>query len=458
MRRGRLPARLFRTCAALVALGGCSALPTRELMVSHEVARSATHREVPPPSTSGFAPANATAAQRADTLDRIWKVIEDAYFDPTFATIDLPALEARSRAELVDVRSDADFYAVLQRDVGELHDSHTQILTPEQGEYEHTQRTRLMGLGYRIVEGRVVIDSVIPGFPADQAGVKPGMLMEAVDDLPLDATFLDGAATIAKTATIPADPQTSREIAQLGAVSDLLSTTDDGLAEHRLTLRRADDSLWQVTLHPADGDLPTDEHLVQRPSGVAVLRLSRFDPSVVPALERDIDAATTSSRALIIDLRANPGGELDTAQRVLERFIDRREVIGSIVWRVWHFRVPFDIVGDPGPRPYLKPVAVLIDGSTASAAELTAHALVVVRAALVVGEPSCGCVVGLADEYLLPDGGVLRVAEADFRSAAGQRMEDKPLVPDIAITPTLAERRANVDAALEAAERALVGR
>ena len=102
------------------------------------------------------------------------------------------------------------------------------------------------------------------------------------------------------------------------------------------------------------------------------------------------------------------------------------------------------------------PIAILIDRSTGSAAELTAHALVELRDALPVGERTCGCVVGIQREFMLPDGGALRVAEASFRSPHDRRMESDPLLPAVTVEPTLAALRAGDDVVLQAAERALL--
>jgi carboxyl-terminal processing protease len=452
--RGRLAA-LF--LAASTALAGCAALPTRDLSSSHEVALAFDHREVAPPSTTGFAPANATPERRRDTLDRIWRVIDDEYFDPTFATVDLPALKARSREDLAKVASDADFYRVLQTAIGGLPDSHTGVLTPREAELERTQQTTLIGIGYRVVEGHLVIVEVLPGFPAHESGVRVGMLMESVDGQSLDAAFL---AKAAKDAVLDpsVDPAISREAAQLRAVSALLAPGEGTPRAHHVALRRADDSVWQTTLRARDGDVPTEEGLTLRPSGVAVLRLSRFDPSVVPALVRDVQKAGTESRALIVDLRNNLGGDVGVFSDLIDQFLDGPVVVGSETLRFWHFPVTFDVHAEPAAHPYLKPVAVLIDGATASAAEMTAHALVELREAIPVGESTCGCVVGLAREFVLPDGGVLRVAEVGFRSPHGRRMERDPLEPAITVAPTLAQLRAGADVAVDEAERALLGK
>jgi C-terminal processing protease CtpA/Prc len=112
----------------------------------------------------------------------------------------------------------------------------------------------------------------------------------------------------------------------------------------------------------------------------------------------------------------------------------------------------------PVDKPYLKPVAVLTDRRSGSAAELTAVTLLEQRDALIVGESTCGCVVGVTWEYILPGGGGVRISETGFRSAGGRKMEGEPLAPAIYMPPGIAELRAGRDRALEAAERALLGR
>jgi C-terminal processing protease CtpA/Prc len=96
----------------------------------------------------------------------------------------------------------------------------------------------------------------------------------------------------------------------------------------------------------------------------------------------------------------------------------RRDGSGSAAQKVSDLRVGPSTYRRP---PLLMPVAVLIDSRTGSAAELLAVTLAEQRNALLVGEPSCGCVVGVRVEYVLPDGGGLRVAETGFVSARGAR-------------------------------------
>lgn len=457
VRRTRLASRMARAALALAGLlAACAPLPTRNVMVSHAEAMKIARLFEGPPSATGFAPQNATAERRRDTVDRIWRTIADYYYDASFTGIDVAALKSRTETELPAVHSDADFYRVLKRNVDAMHDSHTGVLTPAEAAEERTDAVTRIGIGYDVVDGRLVIDQVLPGFPADEAGVRLGMLIEAIDGVAIDAAFLGRVAAAADDDSADSVEAGRIRLRQLRAVEALLVAKDGVLRPHRLTFRRTDDSTFSATVIARAGDVPTVERFAVLPSGVGVLRLSRFDPSILEALQRDLDAAQAGSRALVIDLRDNPGGDVAVFEWLLDRFIDRPVVLGTLAMRRWHRPVVETIEGEPTAHPYLRPVAVLVDGSTGSAAEWTAHALVELRGAIAVGEPTCGCVVGIRREFVLPDGGVLRVAEAGIRSPLGRRMENDPLVPSMVVRPTLAELRHDDDVALHVAERRLL--
>ena len=442
--RGRVA---LLVAASIVA--ACAPLPTRDLRASRgEVADVVQH---PSPSPS-----------RADTVDRVWRTIADVYYDPTFNGIDAGTLKTKTLAESQGVTSDADFYRVLKRNVRALHDSHTLILTPREAEDSRVRRATQIGLVFAISEGRAVVASVVTDFPAERAGVLPGMIIEAVDGQPIDEAFFVRART---TPTDPSgsepfglDPADAERSLRLRAVRALLVSSDGSTPRHRMTLRRADDTLMDADVEAVAGDVPTRESLETRPSGINVLRLSRFDSAMRGQMAYDIERSRLDSKGLIIDLRANPGGEQRLFEWLVGRFMARRVPILDTITRAGSRRVVDTIESNPAPHPYLQPIAVLTDRGTASASELTAHTLVEERGAIAVGEATCGCVVAIRHDYVLPDGGALRVAQVGFRSAHGRRMEADPLLPAIAVVPTLAQRRARRDVVLEAAERALLAR
>jgi len=101
-------------------------------------------------------------------------------------------------------------------------------------------------------------------------------------------------------------------------------------------------------------------------------------------------------------------------------------------------------------------VAVLVDGNSRSAAELTPAALQEARRAVVVGEQTAGAVL-ISQETRLPDGGRLTLSRADFVTSGGVRLEKRGVTPDMQATVTRENRREGRDPALDAAVAVLSG-
>jgi C-terminal processing protease CtpA/Prc len=100
------------------------------------------------------------------------------------------------------------------------------------------------------------------------------------------------------------------------------------------------------------------------------------------------------------------------------------------------------------PDAFAGPVVVLTGARTASASEVFTAALRERGRARVVGEATCGCVLGIRRRHTLPDGGLLDVSEMDYRTAGGRRLEGAGLEPDERVAPTRRDLQSGRDAAL----------
>ena len=155
--------------------------------------------------------------------------------------------------------------------------------------------------------------------------------------------------------------------------------------EHRLELRRADAPLslsarWERTPPALASALLAGE--------VAHLTLRRFSLGLAARLEGELTRLLSAgARALILDLRGNPGGALSSACEVASRFLPA----GALVARTSGARGPDELLRSQGsPRWADLPLVVLIDAETASAGEVLAAALQDQGRALIVGQPSFG--------------------------------------------------------------------
>jgi carboxyl-terminal processing protease len=106
----------------------------------------------------------------------------------------------------------------------------------------------------------------------------------------------------------------------------------------------------------------------------------------------------------------------------------------------------------PAGGAYAGPVVVLIDSASASGSELMAGALRAMGRARLIGQTSCGCLLGVLGPLPLPGGGRLSFSEVDFELEGLPRIEGAGLQPDESVPATLADLQRGHDAALTAAE------
>jgi carboxyl-terminal processing protease len=168
--------------------------------------------------------------------------------------------------------------------------------------------------------------------------------------------------------------------------------------------------------------------------GFAVARVAAISEGAASELSaRLAQLARTGGaplRGLALDLRNNPGGDLEAAVALADLFLESGEIVST------HGRAPgasqrYDAT--PGGDIALR-IVVLVNGGTASAAEVVAGALQDRRRALLLGEPSYGKG-SVQSVFDLPDGSGLRLTTALYATPSGRRVEGAGLAPDIPVAP-----------------------
>jgi len=455
---------------AALLLAACAQFPTRPAVGPiADIPAS-----VAAPATTGLSAAYAAASARRDTADRVWKLIDERFYDPRFNGADWPRVRERFVPRAESARSDADFYAVLKAMAGALRDSHTQVLTPRETIDRRRFVSPRLGFSLGLIDGRPVIVEIEPDSPAAAAGLRAGDVLRAVNGTRIDEEFLRTARATARptensaveltldmgaearpTAT---DGERERVLRAVARVVRSAAAMPPMLAPVHFEVEREAGVVAEATLTATLAPRPPTAESRMLDGKVALIRFSRFLPEVRQAVERALLEARPAS-AIIIDLRGNGGGLFEFYRWFVGRFLTEQRTVMRTLRREETLAEPAGAEVRAGPgseEPLLQTLAVLVDARTASAAELTAVTLAEQRGALLVGDATCGCVVGVRTEYVLPDGGGVRISETGYVSPRGALMEGHPTVPLMRVAPGLAGLRAGRDVALEEAHRLLL--
>jgi carboxyl-terminal processing protease len=194
----------------------------------------------------------------------------------------------------------------------------------------------------------------------------------------------------------------------------------------------------KVTLHVLRDGRPLQFELVRRtfalPSvharlehGVGVVRLGAFSRGTAAATAAAVSRLRRQgAKALVLDLRGNPGGLLDQAVSVVSLFLPRGASVVSLAGAHKPLRI---LYSRGGPASAIR-LAVLVDGGSASASEVVAGALKDHGRASIVGEPTYGK--SLVQEIVqLPSGAALKLTVARYLTPAGIDISRNGVQPDI---------------------------
>jgi carboxyl-terminal processing protease len=319
------------------------------------------------------------------------EIIEDDYYR------EVPSEELRngSLAGMVDA---------LRRHNKEDRFSH--YFNPRQAEIldeETSGRFTGVGLSVDEVKRGLIVRDVFAGSPAGDAGIRTGDVIVSVN-----GKSIAGQSSSLSTAKIKGPEGTK---VTLGV------------------LRPASGRVQQLTIERREIKAPTVEDSMRRFDGkrLGYVHLLGFSRDAHVGLRHEVERLLRrGAEGIVLDLRGNPGGLLTEAVSTSSVFLPKGDKIVTTVGRTEPKRV-YRASGDPVPR---RPMVVLIDRGTASAAEILASALADNGLAEVVGTRSFGK--GLFQSVLdLSNGGRLDLSVGQFFTADGVSLAPKGIHPDV---------------------------
>jgi len=451
------------------------------------------------------APAKAAAPRAAEspailpleTFDAVWLTVRDQHFDPDLNGVDWNRVRDEMRPRAEAAASQPELRGILDEMLATLGQSHFSVIPSgadlaardgvdpaargsvdargsEPELLPPDQAVGVLGLDLASVEGFPTVTRVTPGLPAARAGVLLGWRLLSVNGAPIAPTLERLRGRLAELEADGRDEH-SPEAAQLrlalvfagqelltgpvGATARVVFEDASG-AEQVVSLGYEESPLGSSSF----GNLPpfpveVASQLFERPiEGGAPLRVGYLAFNIwmtdaSDAIHRAVDGLRRAD-GIVLDLRGNPGGVAAMSMGVAGFFTAEPFSIGSFIGRdtSLEFRVAPRRLSADGTRvrPYTRPLAILVDGRSASTSEIFAGGLQEAGRARVFGETTAGMALPAA-AVRLPNGDVLLHAIADFATPAGTRIEGRGVVPDDIVRQRLSSLREGRDEVLEQA-------
>ena len=312
-----------------------------------------------------------------------------------------------------------------------LGDSHTLYESPqEHAVTDSTLSGQLDGIGAFVDkgEGGLLIVSTFPGSPAAAAGLKGGDLVVKVDTT--DITTMDEVQAI----TLVRGPAGSKV--------------------HLTIIRKGSDQPLEFDVIRAQINIPSVESKMLS-NDVAYLKINAFGTNTGSEAKSALSTLLKQQpHSLILDLRNNPGGYLDTAIEVASQFLPGGQVVLKVHSGDGHEQV---YNAASGGSATALPMVVLIDGGSASASEILAGAIQDNQRGSLVGVTSYGKGTVQQIHQLSDNGGFIRVTIARWLTPLGRTIDKVGLTPNVAVPLTADDRAAGRDPQLDKAISILAG-
>ena len=408
------------------------------------------------------------------SFDQIWETIRDVHYDPELNGAPWDELRETLRPRVAAARTDGEARSAMEELLASLGQSHFGVIPGEV--YDELDRPSgpdgspaesgsaggesgapvassrnpggigQPGFDVVVVGDQAIVRRVVPGSPAERAGVAMGWVLSAVDGHDVSK----GIAALREHLDGGEAELVLRRMALANLAGDPGETA-------RVTFLAEGDASREVTIelippkHISEpfGNMPRTavDWEITRIGDIGLFRLGIFlHFSVRLELEAFLDE-NPDLRGLVIDLRGNPGGIGFMANGICGHLVDESNLrLGTMLMRdqSMHFNI------SPQATVFGGPVALLIDGGSASTSEIMAAGLQDLGRARLFGSNTAGA--ALPSVFVrLPNGDGFQFAVANYVSTGGSVLEGSGVAPDEVVWPERSRLLEGVDPPLAAA-------
>lgn len=374
--------------------------------------------------------------------------IRKNYYDPNLRGIDLEARSKAAEEKIKQAKSNAEVFGIIAQMFLDFNDSHTMFYPPE--------RTSRVEYGWQMQTfgDETYVIAVKPKSDAESQGIKPGDKVLKIDGIaPTRSNLwvyyyiynhLSPRPVVRMELQSPGgEPRTLEVKAKVRERKKVFDLTD--------TIDR--NAYWR--------ELEDEDRLMKHETvnfgDVCIWRMPIFDLS-----QDGVDDAVNKAKkckTLILDLRRNQGGAVETLKDLVGNFFDRDVTIGTTKYRKEEKPLVGKTRGDSGFKNNL---IVLVDSESASAAEVFARIVQLEKRGTVIGDRTSGKVmvsrfyphqIGLETRVFY----TVSVTNADLLMSDGKSLEGSGVTPDQVSLPSAEDLRAGKDMVLARAVAAAGG-
>jgi carboxyl-terminal processing protease len=347
-------------------------------------------------------------------VDEAWQIVNREYVDGTFNRLDWQ----KTRMELLkrNYRNRQEAYVAIRSTLKKLGDPYTRFMDPQQFQSLNNQTSgEMSGVGIKLEANprtqQLVVAEAIDNSPAAKAGIKSGDIIVAIDGKSTKNMTLEGAISLIR-----------------GEIGKSIT----------LKIARGSKSPFDIALTRAQIEVSSVFSEVKQEGKLKVgyIRLAEFSSHSSEQMQKAIkDLNRKQVNAYVLDMRGNPGGLLQASVEIARMWLDN----GTIVKTVDRKGGNEDFRAVQGALTQL-PMAVLVDGNSASASEILAGALKDNRRAQIVGAQTFGKAL-VQSVHSLSDGSGMAVTVAHYYTPNGTDIGHKGVTPDVKVDLNFNEQK-----------------
>ncbi len=459
--------KLNRIIVALIAVVFLVSLSSESYSQKQKPRRKVIHAVVDVSTSEPTTTLSPEMERRQAAFLKTWEAINDNYFDSTFSGLDWEKIRAEYQPRVTAAKTDQEFHLILEEMINRLGRSHFAIIPPEYFQTLEKAKARArekrslkqpstsdgaessgdskdteidlqdldakygIGIELRMIAGHFVISRVDEDSSAAEKGLKPGFILDKIDGVLLDDLIRRTIASYPSTRNI-----------QQRLPSEIVGWFLNGKPNTTVNLTCLDGvgqaSEYEVPRRPLGGDtisfgsrFPLQYLQFESKSLTDNVGYIRFNVFAIPMIGKFCDAISqfAAKKALIIDLRGNVGGVVGTLVALNGMLSDHLTVIGTSIYRDGSER----LIATPKVKNFKGKIVILVDGQSASAAELFAAGMQDNHRALIVGErTSAEALPSITTP--LATGAVLIYPIADFKTPNGRSVEGNGVEPDYKVS------------------------